>query len=358
MRQLVTIRTIRDIKSIPDADRIELAFVDGWQVVVAKGQFKIGDSALYFEIDSALPADDPRYEFLHKTCLKEWSLDGKVFERCVRIKTTQFRGVLSQGLLMPLDQFEELRGIPLDSPGYEYMAQQLRVRHYDKVAQEADIKAGKIDLSAGAKGHRPSFLPDYDPDRLQNHPEYFDKYRGTDYRWEITEKFDGTACTIWYSPEMRPDCPYGVSSKSLDIDVDHPTNIYSITARKYYKNITDFGKDMAFYGELCGPGINGNRDKYMDPVFKIWHIYDISRRTWLLPQECRWVCTQIGIEHVKVIHPRHASFDMINSMDEFLTFVEGITDRGHSREGMVWKSATEPDVTFKVINNKYLIKEK
>lgn len=36
MRKLATIREIAEIKPIPDADRIEVARIDGWEVVVSK----------------------------------------------------------------------------------------------------------------------------------------------------------------------------------------------------------------------------------------------------------------------------------------------------------------------------------
>ena len=48
-RKLATIRKIKEIKPIEGADRIELAFVDGWQIIVAKEVgHKEGDSVVYF----------------------------------------------------------------------------------------------------------------------------------------------------------------------------------------------------------------------------------------------------------------------------------------------------------------------
>ena len=50
MRKLVTIQEITDIHPIKDADRIEVAKVLGWNVVVGKGQFSIGDKVVFFEL--------------------------------------------------------------------------------------------------------------------------------------------------------------------------------------------------------------------------------------------------------------------------------------------------------------------
>ena len=43
MRKLATIRQISDIREIQGADAIELAIIDGWQTVVKKSEFEIGD---------------------------------------------------------------------------------------------------------------------------------------------------------------------------------------------------------------------------------------------------------------------------------------------------------------------------
>ena len=55
MRKLATIRRIDSIDLIPDADAIEVATVGGWRVVVKKGEFAVGDLAVYCEIDSWIP---------------------------------------------------------------------------------------------------------------------------------------------------------------------------------------------------------------------------------------------------------------------------------------------------------------
>ena len=76
-----------------DADRLECAHVGGWKCVVGKGELKEGDVAVYFEIDSKLPEVAPfnEMEFLKS---KHYA-----------IKSQKIRGVVSQGLLMPVSAF-------------------------------------------------------------------------------------------------------------------------------------------------------------------------------------------------------------------------------------------------------------
>ena len=61
-RALATIEKILSLEPIEGADKIELAKVRGWNVVVQKGLYEVGDLVIYFEIDTMLPQDDERFE--------------------------------------------------------------------------------------------------------------------------------------------------------------------------------------------------------------------------------------------------------------------------------------------------------
>jgi len=88
MRKLAHVEKIVSIQPIDGADRIEVATVLGWQVVVKKDEFKVGDLCIYIEIDSVLPEIED-FEFLR--------------DKKFRIKTQKLRGQISQGLILPLD---------------------------------------------------------------------------------------------------------------------------------------------------------------------------------------------------------------------------------------------------------------
>jgi RNA ligase (TIGR02306 family) len=94
MRKLATIRTIDEVRPIPDADAIECAVVGGWTVVIKKDEFKVGDVAVYCEIDSWIPTE--LAPFLSK------GQEPRVFDgiRGERLRTVKLRGQLSQGLLL------------------------------------------------------------------------------------------------------------------------------------------------------------------------------------------------------------------------------------------------------------------
>ena len=92
MRKLASIKTISEIHPIPNKDRIELAIVEGWQIIVKKDEFKVGGRCVFVEIDSILP-EKPEFEFLR----------SKKF----RIKTMKMSGVISQGICFPLSILPE-----------------------------------------------------------------------------------------------------------------------------------------------------------------------------------------------------------------------------------------------------------
>lgn len=95
-----------------NADRLECAHIGGWHCVVGKGEFKVGDPAIYFEIDSQLPDVEPfsSMEFLKSKNFK--------------IKSQKIRGEISQGLLMPVTAFGwkiEYGWFGWEPEGYAYL---------------------------------------------------------------------------------------------------------------------------------------------------------------------------------------------------------------------------------------------
>ena len=87
MRKLATVQKISKVEKIENADKIEKVYVNGWEVVVKKGEFKENDLIVFVEIDSIVP-ERPEFEFLR--------------DRKFRIRTVKLRKQISQGLVCPL----------------------------------------------------------------------------------------------------------------------------------------------------------------------------------------------------------------------------------------------------------------
>ena len=184
MRKLVYKVKIDEIEPM-DADTLEAARIGGWRVVCKKGDFKAGDTALYFEIDSALNCHDGRFAFLLERCYRKFNSHGRLFDECIRIRTMKLRGVVSQGLLMKPGLFCEVRNKKLG----EDCSDVLMVRHYDEVAEKAKYECGSR-KPANQKGLFPPWIPKTDEERVQNlDDDTLTKFK--DEPLECTEKEDG-----------------------------------------------------------------------------------------------------------------------------------------------------------------------
>lgn len=120
-RALAYLVTIDEIKPIPNYDRVEHARVGGWWIIVQKNQFNVGDKALYIEVDSHVPEKDERFAFLEK--------------RHYKVKTLKMCKVYSQGLVMPLSDFPELKNKEI----HEDVTKLLGITYY--VAEDNTRKA-------------------------------------------------------------------------------------------------------------------------------------------------------------------------------------------------------------------------
>lgn len=98
MRKLVSIQKINSISEIPGADNIVTIGVLGWKLVTQRSNnLKVGDTIVYFEIDSFIP-EMPFFEFLRPSSFRTHA-DGTTG---YKIRTAKFRGQVSQGFALPI----------------------------------------------------------------------------------------------------------------------------------------------------------------------------------------------------------------------------------------------------------------
>ena len=114
-RKLVSLYKIWAIEPAENADRLEIARLGGWRCVVPKGQYHKGDEVVFFEEDSWLPLDDPRYDFLKKTCYKKNDFMGEG----ILVRNRTIRGGTMIG----------------DKPAYIPTTDELRVQSEDSLRQ-------------------------------------------------------------------------------------------------------------------------------------------------------------------------------------------------------------------------------
>lgn len=337
-RKLASIRRISSLTPIENADMIELAHIDGWGVVVKKGEFNEGDLGVYFEVDSLLP-EEPRYEFLRKSCYVSKSQNGSGF----RLRTIKLRKTLSQGLLLPLNSFPELVNVKEGDEVTEY----LNVKKYEPIIPQQ--LAGKI------KGNFPLGIPKTDQERIQN---LFGKndYEKRKYEtYEVTLKLHGTSCTIY---EM--DNRFGVCSRNLDLE-ETEDNVYWIVARKYdlENKIKQLGfTNIAIQGEIMGPGLLGNRENFNEYIYFVYDIWNIETQKYLTSQERLDICDALELKHVPIIESNYNEVNKF-TLEQLLNWADDTSSINHPHaEGLVFKNQNNTWFSFKVISNKFLLEEK
>src|ERR1017187_828814 len=102
----VNVVRIEEIMPHSNANTLGIVFIGGYQCVIKKDAYKVGDLALYIQPDTIVPVH-PAFSFLWAD--KEWT-DGQPSEKRRRITVRRFRKEWSEGLLMPVSDFPELFG--------------------------------------------------------------------------------------------------------------------------------------------------------------------------------------------------------------------------------------------------------
>ena len=343
MRSLVTIQKVKDISVIPDSDFLELAHIMGWQCVVKKGEFKAGDLGVYYEVDSFLPLDE-RYEFLRNSSFRENADNGIGF----RIRTMKMRGQLSQGLLLPLEKFPELKGLG------EGGLQEGGLSEGLDVTETLNVKKWYIPETAAAGGtiigERPNGIPASDEIRIQSALELLDQLRGKPYY--ITTKMDGTSGIVYCI-----DGKIGCCSRNKEIK-DEADALYWAPVYTYglKEKLASLGKNIVLTGEICGPGIQKNKLRLAATEWYIFDVKDWDAGKYLPYDEACSLCAELGIPVVP-LEERGEQFDY--SLETLLEKAKGKYLSGLDKEGIVVRDVNSPKaVSFKVLNNDALLKEK
>jgi RNA ligase (TIGR02306 family) len=382
-RKLATIRRIKEIRHITDANNIELAIVDGWQCIVKKNEFKVDDLCIYCEVDSFLPIHE-EFEFLRKSSYKKL-VDGV---EGFRLKTMKMRGVISQGLLLPLtilNKFKlvnEPHSILFTEYGFNIITGYFEVDKYigDDISSYLGITKydsdSQVSFSGNAKGSFPAFILKTDEERIQNIPDIIEKYK--DEIFYYSEKLNGCSFTCYLK-----DGEFGVCSRNLELKEELEKESYGKywdTAKKLNlkEKLSKLSFNASLQGELIGPGIQGNPYKLYELEIRFFNLYDIDRQAYIEYDDFIWLIEHMfDIETVPILGTTTLS-EIQNSigkglMESLIEFADGdsIFSSGKKnnikREGLVFRSVEEKTdivgmahgrLSFKIISNEYLLKEK
>ena len=307
-KPLAYIVKIKDIREIPGADRIELATVMDYTVVVKKGEYKPGDLGLYIEVDSLLPdglTDELRAKYTDikegremadatkeeiETALKTIQESSKypyfefLRDRKFKIKSMKLGkfGVISQGILFKPSEL----GITDAKVGKDYTLQ-FGITEIVQDEEEAGL-TGKKDNWFVRKLMRYSWYRNWrkrhnvsetwdptnpgksDEENVQKvYTEMFKRYK--DKKWVKTEKLEGQNITV-FSEKIEPSLfdrifhrnteskRIGVCSRTRELNKNGNGKAFwdTVLRLKLDEKIKKIPGEWFCRGEHVGPGIQNN----------------------------------------------------------------------------------------------------
>ena len=354
MRKLATIRRIAEIRPIENADAIEHVRVDGWWVVGTKGEFRVNDLAVYIEIDAWCPHELAPFLSKGKDPREYNGVKGE------RLKTVKLRGAVSQGLLLPIPT--ELNDPTQFTEGLD-VTELLGVQKWEPPIP-AQLR-GKI------AGNFPNWLRKTDEDRIQNC--FKDVSPRLNESWFIEEKVDGSSMTVGYRKgdfildkdgQPIPE-EFVVCSRNLSLKLEDEDNTFVRIAKE--SSIQDamkaYGRNLGISGELIGEGVQGNKYDIKGHRWLVFNIFDVDAGKYVSAKERQLIIRDLvalgaTIEQVPVITAVGTTLLDGLSVDDFLEMAEGKSalNPKTEREGLVFKNQTDPDISFKAISNRWLLK--
>ena len=365
-RKLASIKRIHKLGAIEGADRIELAHVGGWKVVVGKDVgHQVGDSVVYCEVDSFLPIE-PQFEFLRKTSYKKMrDLEG------FRLKTIKMRNQISQGLILPI---REMMPILIKNSKSFFAIEIGRdvTEELGIVKYEPPIPA---ELGGTMKGGFPSFIRKTDEERVQNLAKEYNEWKQDGVKFYITEKLDGSSATFY-----TKDGEFGVCSRNIELQdpgefkggvvmcsdgIERPIkeNTFWKVAKELNikEKLLTLQDDYCIQGELIGEGIQGNPYNIKGHTVRFFNAFNITYKIPIDFTNMIRLFEDLELETVPILDTGY----ILPDFENILTEAEGLTcikvydnrNKPAEREGIVLRSM-DSKISFKVISNKFLLKEK
>lgn len=352
----VKVIIIDEILNHPNADRLEIAKVMGFDIIVAKNKFKKGDIAAYIPEASIVPNHTAEeIGVLGK-------LDGK---KKNRVKVVALRGIYSQGLLYPIERIDERNGIITSNKNN--IAKVKKVELGEDVSEFLEIEKYRVEVPPMFEGDIfPIDLMErisFDIENIKNYPDLIKEGEEVIF----TEKLHGTFTHVVYLPPAyikRENINYPdafqsengivmVSSKQQSHNgyifkkegANSERNVYlkavidNDLLNKLPAYFVEYNYPVIVLAETFGPHIqdlNYGVYKGESKGFRIFSIYtkeDNARFKPINSEELDNVLEIVNLERVPILYKGKFSKDI---MDKFTNGKETISGKQlHIREGIV-----------------------
>lgn len=310
---------IKEINPHPDPETtaLEIATIYGFQVVIRKGSYSVGDFALYVPVDSLIPADLESIVFGENAKIK--LTNG-------RVKQIRIRKFPSQGMLIDVTDVRKLlerRGLKvnMDFKLEHCYAEMLGIKKYEPPAPDYQQPSQRTGIRK-QNCNNPLFHSYNGIDNIKWYPDAF--VEGEEV--VIEEKLHGTNARASYLPRK----PKNLLERVLDFfnllpkyEYCYGSNNVELTNRKGYVGF--YGEDVygktfnklkvfdklkeneIIYGEIIGEGIQKNYHYgHKDHHFILFDVKIVDPATgdyvWLNPEEVESYAKERGFDFVPVLY--------------------------------------------------------
>ena len=327
-----------DIINMVEAERICQAKIGGWRFIVKKGEFEVGDFAVFFEIDSILPETEWS-EFLRDKKFRIKTL--KFNKMLVATADGSFAPAISQGLALPTSILPEGTETEEDADVTEILG-------VTKYEAPEEFVAGDI------AGRFPPFIPKTDELRVQSYPSLIAELSGKPYY--ITMKLDGSSMTAWWDEELQ------VASRNFIKKNEEGDTFWQVARSESLEEKLAKYPKIAIQGELVGDGVQKNRLGEPKRRMYVFNVFDIETQRYYNYEEMIEFCSKAGLETVPVIESGDSFAYSMENLDAMVQKMVYPLSK-HPAEGIVIRSAQntysqtiQGRLSFKYINPVFLLK--
>lgn len=361
-RKLASVQEICYITPIEGKDKIVLAQVLGYQLIVDKYDFfmnpetkeldlKMTPKCVYFETDTIIDNENPGFAFMAS--------------RKFRVRTMKMAGVYSEGLAVPMSKLDYYNLSQNLEIGID-LTNDLKVKKYLSPEETKDRYPKKRVQKGESTDPRlskfPSELfPKTDEPNLKSAPFMLNVILKENYPITVSEKYDGMSATYFNGRVFSRNYEHTLTEHGY-----HPSADTYLQIRDKYGLIEKTLRYpiLAFQGEIIGPGCNKNRLDRKELEYYVFNIYDTKNQRYLHMTEVVDICKFLDLPTVPILHRNTCINELkeYQSLPSIMNVAENMEyPNGFPSEGLVIKTHSDgkiPRLSFKVVSRLYLDKIK
>lgn len=346
----VLVEKIDDITNHPDADRLSIVKIRGYNCISAKlpdgsHSYNVGDLCVYVPEASIVP------NYILKNGFWDDDKNKGILagSNGNRVKAIKLRGIVSQGILLRVTN---------NTISNETTS--LVVKHGDNVAEHLGIVKYEPAIPtflAGQVASKSEFMFNYDFENIKKYPDTFN----VDDVISITEKLHGTHIRIIITNNEIMTTSKGQGSKGLVLknNEENANNVYVKILNQYmdtfkqiqYDYFQTYGEfKLYIFGEVIGGSIQDLSYGFKEPVLKV---FDVFHEDYYNDIDFGYFIKKYELPIVPLLYQGVYSENIVNDLTSGKTFYNGV----NIREGVVVKTLFHPRKILKSVSNDYLLRK-